>query len=433
MTVLARAKTFFAPKLHQLVHFLTKQGIAVVGNLVYGLLCVRILPVSDYAKFAVLFGYMGSIMVLLDVGIAGTLAPLIGEQITNLPLIANYVASLRKLILKLFLIVAPLAGIGFVLLVRNQHWGAAIVAQMLVTLLATAWFARVSSAYGAVLILRRDRNRYYLVQIIASLGSLTLLAIFWLLHIMNLYLAILLNVAQVVFLASGYYLRARQLLGVKGHSSVLQEKAIIRLATPSIPGGIFYAMQGQVMLMLITLFGHSAASVANVGALARLGQIMVFLSQMNPILVEPFFAKLQEARLKRTYLLSVALVATGGVVYSALAFLFPEVFLWVLGPQYRHLRLEVSLVVLSSTIQYVSGFMWVIHTARRFVYWWYSVIHITLTLLVQALMIWKFDLSIVRNVLYLNIASAMVSMLVTIIVGVYGFWRGPQKMDRAAV
>jgi O-antigen/teichoic acid export membrane protein len=372
---------------------------------------------------------MGTLTVLMDIGIAGTLAPLVGEQIANLPLIANYVASIRQLVLRLYLVVAPLAVVGFVLIVHKQHWGTAVVAQMLAALLVTAWFARVSASYGSVLILRRDRSRYYNVQIVGSLGSLGLLAIFWLLHRVNLYVAILLNVAQVIFLASCYYQRARELLGVKGRSSAQQKKAIVRLALPIVPSAIFYATQGQVILMLITVFGHSASSVADVGALARLGQILVLFTQMNPILVEPFFAKLQEARLKRTYLLAVILVAICGAAYSGLAFLFPEIFLWVLGPKYSQLRFEVSLVILSSAIHYVASFMWVIHSSRRFVYWWINATHIALTLAVQAAMIWKFDLSTVRSVLYFHIVSAIVTLLLTISVGVYGFWRGPQTME----
>jgi O-antigen/teichoic acid export membrane protein len=429
MTALARANRFFAPKILQIAHFASKQGIAVVGNLLYGLLCVRMLPVADYAKFAVLFGYMGSLTVLLDVGVAGTLAPLVGGQIANLPLIANYVASLRQIILRLYLVVAPLAILGFVFLVRKQHWGAAVVAQMLAALLATAWFARVSSSYGAVLILRRDRSRYYRIQILASLGSLGLLLVLWLLHWMNLYVAVLLNVAQVIFLATSYYRRARQLLGVKGRAIAQQRKAIIRLAMPNVPGSIFYATQGQITLMLITLFGHNASSVASVGALARLGQILVFVAQMNPILVEPFFAKLEAGRLKRTYLLTTAIVVVCSAAYSGLAFAFPEAFLWVLGPKYSQLRLEVSLAILASAMHYVAGFMWVIHSSRRFVYWWSNVSQIVLTLIVQAILIWRMDLSTVRNVLLFYIIAGTVTMLVTAAVGVYGFTRGPQKLE----
>jgi hypothetical protein len=428
MNRLARAKSFFIPKLRQVFHFITKQGIAMAGNLLYGLLCVRILPVTEYAKFSVLFGFMASLTVLLDVGISGTLAPLVGEQINNLQLIANYVAAIRKLALRLYLVVAPLAAIVFVLLVHRQHWGVWVEAQMVLALLWTAWFARVSSSYGSVLILRRDRSRYYRTQIIGSLGSLTLLLIFWALHRMNIYVAILLNVAQTVYLAVSYFRRAKQLLGVNGNSSPAQEKAVMRLAMPNSASLVFYVIQGQLTLMLITVFGRNATSVANVGALGRLGQILVIFSQMNPILIEPFFAKLPAARVKRIYSLTLALALASAVLLSGLAFLFPGPLLWILGPKYSHLRFEAGLQILGSVIWYVTGLLWVINSARRFIYWWNSLANIILTLVMQAIYIWKFDVNTVQGVLILNVSTCAIALLVSMACGFYGFWRGPQKL-----
>jgi O-antigen/teichoic acid export membrane protein len=433
MTKFERIRSFLVPKLRQILHFLTRQGIAMAANLLYGLLCVRMLPVLEYAKFAVLFGFMGSLVVLLDVGISNTLAPLVGEQTNDLQLIANYVASIRKLALRLYLVVVPFAAIIFALLVRKQHWGTWVVAQMLVVLLWTAWFGRVASSYGSVLILRRDRSQYYRIQIIASLGSLALLLVFWALHRMNIYVGILLNVAQTVYIAVSFFYRARKILAVKGVSSPQQEKAVIHLAMPNSAGLIFYAVQGQLTLMLITVFGHNPASVANVGALSRLGQILVIFAQMNPVLVEPFFAKLPASRLLRTYLLTVALALVGGAGLTGLAFLFPEALLWIIGPKYSHLRFEVGLQILVAVIWYILGLLWVINSSRRFVYWWNNLANIILTISVQAFIVWKFDLSTVRSVLMLNGVSALISLTVHIACSVYGFRRGPQKLYEPAM
>ena len=357
MSQLANTKAFLIPKFRQVLHFLTKQGIAIIGNSVYGLFCVHMLPIPDYAKFAVLFGFMGSLTVLLDIGISGTLAPMVGEQIENLPLIANYVASIRRIALRLYLVVAPVAGLIFVLLVRKQHWSPWVIGQMVTALLITAWLARVSASYGAVLLIRRDRARYYRAQIIGSLGSLTLLVVFWALHWVNAYVGILLNMAQIAFLASTYFFRSRVLLGVKGRASGEQERSIVRLALPNIPSIVFYAVQGQITLMLITFFGRSVTSVASVGALSRLGQILTLLAQINPILVEPYFARLAASRLRRTYFFSSLAVLTFAALFAASAFLFPSVFLWILGPTYGKLHFEVGLVVLSSSIWYVVSFL----------------------------------------------------------------------------
>lgn len=432
MSFLAKARAVALPKLHHFVQFVTKQGSAMVGNLIYGLLCVRLLPVSDYAKFAVLFGYMGSVTVLLDTGITGTLAPLVGEQIYNLELIANYVASIRRIIGWIYLGLLPVTVGIFILLVQKQHWGSAVIAQMIVVLMITAWFARVSSTYGAVVLLRRDREMYYRIQLLGSFGSLALLALSWAFHFLNLYVCILLNMAQIIFIAAGYYRRARHLLKVKGHPSRFQERAILRLALPNVPGMVFYAIQGQITIMLITVFGHNSTSVADIGALNRLGQILVFFSQMNPILVEPYFAKLPASRVKRTYFVAIAIVSVFATAFCALAFLFPEPFLWILGPNYRQLRFEAGLVVLGSSIRFISGFMWTIHSSRRFVYWWNSVANIALTILVQAAFLWKFELSQVSNVLMFNIASGIVGLVIAASCGFWGFWRGPQTLAEEA-
>jgi hypothetical protein len=432
MKRLEKLGAFLLPKLAQIAQFVMKQGIAMAGNLLYGLLCVRMLPKPEYAMFGVLFGFMGSLTVLLDIGVASTLAPLVGDQVSNLQLVANYIASIRRIALRMYLAVAPMAMIVFVLLVYRQHWGAPVIAQMLLVLMVTAWFARVSSSYGSVLTVLRDRGPYYRAQMIGSLGSLALLLAFWLFHRVNVYVGILLNVAQVIFLAASYYRRARQLLGVTGVASRDQERAIVHLALPNAPSAIFYAVQGQVTLMLITVLGHSTASIANMSALGRLSQILVFLSQMNPILVEPFFSRLAAPRLKRIYLLSATLVAISAAAFTALAFAYPQIFLWLLGPKYSQLHVEVGLIVLSSSIQYVAGFLWVIHSARRFVYWWNNIGIIVLTLAVQTGFVLKMDLSTVKNVLIMSIATSSVNLLLAICCGVYGFWRGPQKMLRTA-
>jgi hypothetical protein len=177
---------------------------------------------------------------------------------------------------------------------------------------------------------------------------------------------------------------------------------------------------------LITLFGHTT-SVASVGALSRLAQIFVLFAQMNPLLLEPYFARLSSTRLKRNYLGILAVEGIFCLVVVGLAYKFPQLFLWILGHKYSGLRFEVFLMIASSSVAYFSGVLWVIHCARRFVYWWNGMAVIILTLAVQALFLWKVDLSTVRSVLILNLATMTISLLVNVLAGIYGFVRGPRK------
>ena len=147
----------------------------MTARLFYGFLCVRLLPIPEYAKFVVVFGFSGTLALFMDIGFSGSLLPLVGEHIDDRQLIADYVASIRQLAHRSYLVVAPAAALAFPLLVHKQRWSRQVVAAMVAILLVVSWFDRVSGVYGAVLILRRDRWVWYRAQVIASFGALALL------------------------------------------------------------------------------------------------------------------------------------------------------------------------------------------------------------------------------------------------------------------
>lgn len=404
----------------------------MAGNLVYGFLCVRLLPISEYARFVVVFGFLGTLAVFMDIGFSSALLPLIGERIDNLNLIADYIASLRQLAHWLFLLIAPATMIFYPLLVQRQHWSAGVVAAMVAILLVAVWCTRVAGTYGAVLIVRRDRKMWYRAQMVSSLGTLALLGIAWGLHVLTGFVAILLNVAGIVYIATFYFFRARHLLRSTGKASREKRKAIVHFASPNLVGILFYAFQGQIALFLITYFGHAAA-VASVGALGRLGQIFVLFSQMTPLLIEPYFAKLPKTQLKRNYLglVAVELLVCGSV--TSLAHSFPGLFLWILGHNYSGLRFEVFLIMAASSVSFLSGVFWAVNNARRYVYWWNGAVAIAVTLAIQIAFIWKSNLSTVRGVLYLNLTTAAAALLINVATGLFGFVRGPRRSIEAAV
>jgi len=366
-------------------------------------------------------------MVLLDVGISGTFIPLVGERIEDRQLIADYLASIRQIAHWLFAIAAPITVVAYPLLVRNRHWSWQVVAAMVAIVLVSAWFARVGATYGSVLFLRRDRYRWYQAQVVSSIGSLALLGIFNAFHRFGAFTAILIGVAKIIGVAAVYHWRAHQLLGVKGTPSKEKRTAVVQLAMPSVSSVVYYALSGQISILLITIFGRTAA-VASVGALSRLGQIFTLLSPMNAILVEPYFARLPKERLKSHYLMAVAAAGACGAGMVALACIFPGLFLWVLGPKYAGLRTEVVLVILAGAIGLVGGVNASINSSRRFVYYAFVLTDNIVTLIVQAIFIWKVDLSTVKAVLWFNIATITPTFIIGFLAAFYGFVRGGRRV-----
>ena len=432
MKALQKIGALLMPKLQLVMRFFAAQGITLAGNMVFGLLCVRLLPASQYAMFVVVFAVQGTLVILMDVNFSGSLIPLIGERTHDLELIADYVASLRRLANQLFAVVGIGLIVAYPLLVKHRNWSWQIVAAMVATLLVSSYVIRVGTAYGAVLILLRDRGNWYKGQMVASLGSLALLIVCWALGWLNGFAAIWINVSGLVFTGVFYYRRAKSLLGFPGVASSEKRKSIVRLALPNVPQSIFYALQGQIPTFLITFLGRTSG-IAGVGALGRLGQIFALLLQMNPLLVEPYFARLPKSRLKTNYLAAVAIAVTVCTLIAVVCSRFPELFLWVLGPTYSNLGYEVTLAITSSAISCFGSVLWFIHSARRFIYWWSNITSIVLIFAVQFFFILKMDVSTIRMVLWLNIATNLVSLLVNVLSGIYGFARGPREVEESLV
>ncbi len=428
MRIVRSSVQLLAANLRTISQFFAAQGLTMLGNLLYGIFCVRLLSPSEYAKFVVIFGVQATMVILMDVNFSGTLIPLIGDRTDDRKLIADYVASLRYLADCLFGLVGVIAAFVFPWLVRNRGWNRHTEWQMIAILLVACWFLRLSGAYGAVLILLRDRTNWYRGQMISSFGTLALLFVLWAAHWLNGLTAIMLNVAGMVFVGSFYFLRARTLLGVKGRQSADKRRAIIRLALPNIPQSVFFALQGQIALFLIAIFGRTM-SVASVGALGRLGQLFALPMQMNPLILSPHFARLPRARLAKSYSMVLLIAGLATLTLAVTASRVPDLFLWVLGPKYHDLRTEVVLVIAAGGIAYFSDVLWTIHSARRFVYWTNNILNIVLLLIVQVMFIMRADLSKVRTVLWLNFATNVVSLLVNALTGIYGFIKGPRMVE----
>ena len=301
---------------------------------------------------------------------------------------------------------------------------------MIVIVLVSAWFARVGAAYGSVLLLRRDRRHWYRAQIFTSLGALAVLGLFVALHWLSAFAAILISVARVIAIAAIYHARARKLLAVRGAPSREKRTAIVQLALPAVPSVVYYALGGQISVFLITYFGRTAA-VASVGALSRLAQIFAVLTPINGILVEPYFARLPKMHLKSHYLLALAGVILFGACMVGLAQALPGLFLWILGPRYAGLRAEVVLVIASGAVGLLGALMSSINGSRRFVYYSFVLADNILTLILQALYIWKVDLSTVKAVLWFNIVSMIPTLLIGVLTTFYGFARGGRRIADA--
>ena len=121
---------------------------------------------------------------------------------------------------------------------------------------------------------------------------------------------------------------------------------------------------------------------------------------------------------------------------AALAFAFPGAMLWLIGEKYAHLRHEFSWSILAWGLNYLGGLMWMMHSSRKWVFWWHTALTCTLLTLAQILGVRWLDLSTTLGIFQFSMLTGGANILAHVVGGIFGFWnetrRRPEPPDAVA-
>jgi hypothetical protein len=197
---------------------------------------------------------------------------------------------------------------------------------------------------------------------------------------------------------------------------------IVSVLKKQAPHSIYYCLQGQITVWLISIFGN-AESVANVGALGRLAVAFALLSSITAEVVLPAFARIQSVRhLRRRYLQIVAGYLAVSVLSVAAVAAFPRQILSVLGHQYGGLYAEGVLMAACAVVSTTAGLLWAVNSARAWIV--PPAFLIPCTIAVQVATIGFLDLSTVKGVLLFTMYSWVPSIVLSVWLAMKKMW-GP--------
>jgi O-antigen/teichoic acid export membrane protein len=386
-----------------------------------GILLVRQLDQHEYALFTIANTMQGTINVLADIGISIGLVSIGGRVWQDRKRFGELVSTGLKLRRKLgaaaVLGVTPLL---YFMLVKN---GASVFYAALL-IIAVLGGLYVQLSLGVLDVVPRLRSDIRQIQKIDFTGSIARLAILVALAFIFLNAGVAALVGSSALLLQYLLLRryARGVIDLHAGENADDRKAMIGFIRNLAPNAIFYCLQGQITILLITIFGHRAGAVAEVGALGRLAMIFAVLGNLITNIFAPAFARCQEAR-KLGWL--YAGIAGGVAGFSLLvlsgAALLPNEFLFVLGNRYSHLQHELLLMVGGATLNMIASTLWTLNASRAWIAG--SWLYIPLTLGTQLLLIPFIDFSTVNGVLTFNLFSAFPSLLLNIGLSYRGFRR----------
>lgn len=404
--------------------FVLGQPSVQLLNLLTGFFLLRWLSKEEFAMFGVAFAFQSTVNQLTDLGFSASIVALAGERGQEPAWLGRYLRAAWHYRTRLLGFTLLGAAVAFPLLTWRQDWGAG-TKLLLFGAIALAVAGQSWMMYGSALLVHRRLRDYYSPQITGAAVRLGLCAALYFTGLLSAWAVAWLGALVIGWTGWSYRRAARDCVLEPAQSDPEANREMRRYLAPFIPGAIFYALQGQITVGIISVFG-STEQLAEISAVGRLGQLFLFFNAFNAILLEPYFARLPVQLIKRRYVLIVALAAIMGLALSAFGFMFPQPLLWLLGPKYGNLQQAIGWVVVTACITYVANVMWTMHAARRWVYWWVTVTYIIVVVIAQVACAVTMDLSKTMQVIWFGAITALVILGVTIANGIYGISRAQQ-------
>jgi O-antigen/teichoic acid export membrane protein len=384
-----------------------------------GILLVRWLDQNEYAYFTIANAMQGTINILADMGISIGLVSIGGRVWQDRHRFGQLITTAqhfrRRLGLLAILVVTPIL---YWLLTRNGAspiYAALLVAAILLGL-------TVQFSLGVLAVVPRLRSDVTRIQTIDLTGAIARLLVLVGCAFLFLDAGVAVLVSSMSFLLQYWMLRryAAGVIDFDAPENAEDRVAMIGFIKNQAANAVFFCLQGQITIFLISFFGSRATSVAEVGALGRLAMIFAVMGQVLTNIFVPAFARCQDkARLRLQYFTIVAGVAGCCAAVLAAAAFFPNQFLFVLGSKYSHLQRELLLMVAGTVLSVLTGAIWFLNASKAWISgaWLY----IPLTLATQVALIPYTDFSNVRQVLIFGVISAVPNLLLNMILSYRGF------------
>jgi O-antigen/teichoic acid export membrane protein len=398
------------------------QAIVQLISFVSGILMIRYLDQREYAYFTIANTMQGTLNVLADIGISIGLVSIGGRVWQDRhrfgQLINTALGLRRRLGLFAALAVVPIL---YFMLVKNGASVSYTALLIVVVLLGLA----VQLSIGVLSVAPRLRSDIGRIQTIDLTGAVARLIA--LVALMYLFLngAVALAIGSATLLLQYWMLRSyvNGVIDPDAPENAEDRVAMKGFIRSQAANAIFFCLQGQITIFLISLFGRNVGSIAEVGALSRLAMIFAVLSHLLANVFAPAFARCQTLpKLRWQYAAIVGAVACFSLVIIGAAALFPRQFLFVLGNKYTHLERELLLMVTSA----IASTLWSLNSAKAWIAG--SWLYIPLTLGTQLALIPSTNFSSVSGVLTFNLVSAIPSLVLNLILSYRGF-RSFQKAE----
>src|SRR5260370_375793 len=338
-------------------NFAIVQAIVQIIGFLSGILLVRTLEQREYAYFTIANTMQGTINLLADIGSSAGPVSIGGRVWQDRhrfgQLISTALSVRRKLGAVAISIVTPVL---YFLLVKN---GASFFYTVVLIVVVLAGLL-IQLSLGVLDVVPRLRSDIARIESIDLTGAIARLLVLFALMYFFLNAGLAVPVATATLLLQYTMLRkyVAGVIDLDAPENAEDRAAMFGFIRKLAANAVFYCLQGQIAVFLISFFSRRTSSVAEVGALGRLAMIFAAI---------------------------IGGVSAFSLLVLCGAEIFPDQFLFVLGSKYAHLHRELLLMVGGAVLSALTGTFWALNASKAWVAG--SWLYIPLTLAAQIALI----------------------------------------------
>jgi O-antigen/teichoic acid export membrane protein len=393
-----------------LAYLATQAGVQAI-NTVTGLVIIRTLSKDGYAAYTIINTLGPAMLMLSDNGITTGLNA-IGRKVWRddfaMGALVNTGLRLRsRFAIFSFLVVAPF--LAWTLFTKSVP--VVMIVLLTAAIVMSVTFQISTNVMRTVLELRQDIRTLGLVSLGSTVLRLALVAALALLLHLDAFSAMVAAVCAIGCEAALIARSVRKQVAWNAPANPEYLPTIFSKVRQTMPLTVYYCIQGQLSIWLISVFG-SAAQVADIGSASRLSVLYATLVTSFSTIVLPRFARNNGRR--RLHALAFQIVGAAALMLAGvvlLTWLVPQPFVWLLGDKYRNMSGLIWLVILAQGLSSLAGVVYGLNLSKGWIpsAW----ITIPVEIVTQVVLLLTLDLRQTANVLIFTCLGAIPPMLVT--------------------
>lgn len=387
-----------------------------------GILLVREMPKVDYAIYTILMAVQGIFVILSSSGIMIGFRKIGGKIWSD----NNKMASLIKtgsflrsyMTLAAFLIAGSYGGV----LLFEQDIPILQIIFFLIALFLIVFPGIWSVFIVEAFLIKKDVASVQLKSIIKELIRFVLLILLYVFFRDYLVINSIL-VVTIISVWVGYLFILHRSKHFRNKNAIVvpeYKKTLLYYIKRLWHNEMFFAFNNQISIFILGIYG-TTGNIAELGALGRFTFIFATLVVLVTNIFAPKFARTFKAEyLKKQYLQLVGFLIICFLAIYSIVSLFPDAFLWLLGPEYAELQLELNFFIILGGVNLLVSATSYLNQAKGWVRF-RPVFEIPVNVIGFILGVSLFDISNLLGVIYLSILIAILNLLLTLANSVAGF------------